>query len=80
VDELVANVIRPLVRGWQSYHVPSAEGMVKLDAMENPYLLPPALREELAQRLAELELNRYPVPSYTRLKPPSAAPGRAGGL
>jgi histidinol-phosphate aminotransferase len=68
VDELVANVIRPLVRGWQSYHVPSADGMVKLDAMENPYLLPPALREELAQRLAALELNRYPVPSYTRLK------------
>lgn len=68
VDELVANVIRPLVRGWQSYHVPSAEGMVKLDAMENPYLLPPALREELAHRLAALELNRYPVPSYTRLK------------
>ncbi len=68
VDDLVANVIRPLVRGWQSYHVPSAEGMVKLDAMENPYLLPPALREELAQRLAALELNRYPVPSYTRLK------------
>ncbi len=68
VDDLVANVIRPLVRGWQSYHVPSAEGMVKLDAMENPYLLPPALRQELAQRLAALELNRYPVPSYTRLK------------
>ncbi|MCI1004073.1 histidinol-phosphate transaminase [Herbaspirillum sp. C7C8] len=68
VDDLVANVIRPLVRGWQSYHVPSAEGMVKLDAMENPYLLPPALRDELAQRLAALALNRYPVPSYTRLK------------
>lgn len=67
-DDLVANVIRPLVRGWQSYHVPSAEGMVKLDAMENPYLLPPALRDELAQRLAALALNRYPVPSYTRLK------------
>ncbi|EIJ46481.1 histidinol-phosphate aminotransferase 1 protein [Herbaspirillum sp. GW103] len=68
MDDLVANVIRPLVRGWQSYHVPSAEGMVKLDAMENPYLLPPALRDELAQRLAALALNRYPVPSYTRLK------------
>jgi histidinol-phosphate aminotransferase len=68
VDDLAANVIRPLVRGWQSYHVPSAEGMVKLDAMENPYLLPPALRDELAQRLAALALNRYPVPSYTRLK------------
>lgn len=68
IDQLVANVIRPVVRGWQSYHVPSAEGMVKLDAMENPYLLPAELREQLAQRLAALELNRYPVPSYTALK------------
>jgi len=67
-EAVVANVIRPVVRGWQSYHVPSAEGMVKLDAMENPYVLPAALREELAQRLAALELNRYPMPSYTRLK------------
>ncbi|ALU91174.1 histidinol-phosphate aminotransferase 1 protein [Herbaspirillum rubrisubalbicans M1] len=68
VDDLVANVIRPVVRGWHSYHVPSAAGLVKLDAMENPYVLPVALREELAQRLAALELNRYPVPSYTQLK------------
>ncbi|ADJ65537.1 histidinol-phosphate transaminase [Herbaspirillum seropedicae] len=68
IDQLIANVIRPVVRGWQSYHVPSAEGMVKLDAMENPYLLPAELREQLAQRLAALELNRYPVPSYTALK------------
>lgn len=67
-DELIAQVIRPLVRGWQSYHVPSAAGMVKLDAMENPYPLPPALREELGRRLAEVALNRYPVPSYTALK------------
>ncbi|AON56434.1 histidinol-phosphate transaminase [Herbaspirillum seropedicae] len=68
IDQLIANVIRPVVRGWQSYHVPSAEGMVKLDAMENPYLLPAELREQLAQRLAALELNRYPVPAYTALK------------
>ncbi|MFJ3057185.1 histidinol-phosphate transaminase [Herbaspirillum sp. NPDC087042] len=67
-EDLIARVIRPVVRGWQSYHVPSAEGMVKLDAMENPYLLPPELRAELGRRLGEVELNRYPVPSYTALK------------
>lgn len=67
-EQLIAGVIRPLVRGWRPYHVPSAEGMVKLDAMENPYTLPPALREELGRRLAQAGLNRYPVPSYLRLK------------
>jgi histidinol-phosphate aminotransferase len=67
-EQLIAGVIRPLVRGWQPYHVPPAEGMLKLDAMENPYALPPQLRDELAQRLAQVELNRYPVPTYTRLK------------
>lgn len=67
-DELIAGLIRPLVRGWQAYHVPDAAGMVKLDAMENPYTLPPELQAQLAQRLAAAELNRYPVPSYTRLK------------
>ncbi|KAF1044449.1 MAG: Histidinol-phosphate aminotransferase 2 [Herbaspirillum frisingense] len=68
LDSLLDGVIRPLVRGWHVYHVPSADGMVKLDAMENPYALPTALRAELAGRLAAAELNRYPVPSYTRLK------------
>ncbi|WDZ95497.1 histidinol-phosphate transaminase [Herbaspirillum sp. WKF16] len=67
-EELIAGVIRPLVRGWQAYHVPPAEGMVKLDAMENPHTLPPELHAQLARRLAAAELNRYPVPSYTRLK------------
>ncbi|MBP0600038.1 histidinol-phosphate transaminase [Herbaspirillum sp. LeCh32-8] len=67
-EQLIAGVIRPLVRDWHSYHVPSAQGMVKLDAMENPYELPAALREELGRRLAQAPLNRYPVPSYTRLK------------
>ncbi|MBO9536601.1 histidinol-phosphate transaminase [Herbaspirillum sp.] len=67
-DILIDSVIRPLVRGWQAYHVPDAGGMLKLDAMENPYTLPPELHQALAQRLAQAELNRYPVPSYVRLK------------
>lgn len=65
---LIASVIRADVRAQSAYHVPDAAGMVKLDAMENPYTLPPALRQQLALRLAEVELNRYPVPSYSALK------------
>jgi len=65
---LIDNIIRPDVRALLPYHVPDATGCVKLDAMENPYALPQNLRDALAQRLADVALNRYPVPSYTALK------------
>lgn len=65
---LIENIIRPDVRALAAYHVPDSTGFVKLDAMENPYTLPQALRAELGQRLADVALNRYPVPSYSVLK------------
>ena len=34
----------------QAYQVADATGMVKLDAMENPYRLPAALRREIGRR------------------------------
>src|SRR5439155_12017683 len=45
-----------------------ARGMVKLDAMENPYPLPPALRRELAEALSRVDLNRYPEPTGRRVR------------
>ena len=66
-------IVRPDVRAMAAYHVPDATGYVKLDAMENPYRLPESLRDELARRLAAVALNRYPVPSYARLKDTIAA-------
>ena len=60
--------IRPEVLALSAYHVPEARGLVKLDAMENPYSLPPQLRRELAERLAQLDLNRYPEPNPRRLR------------
>ena len=65
---LIDNIIRPEVRALSAYHVPDASGFIKLDAMENPYALPEALRTELARRLGDVALNRYPVPSYSELK------------
>ncbi|GAB3546142.1 histidinol-phosphate transaminase [Noviherbaspirillum agri] len=65
---LIENIIRPDVRALAAYHVPAAEGFVKLDAMENPYTLPENLRAELGRRLADVAMNRYPVPSYSELK------------
>jgi histidinol-phosphate aminotransferase len=65
---LIENIIRPDIRALAAYHVPDSTGFVKLDAMENPYMLPDDLRRELGRRLADVAMNRYPVPSYTALK------------
>jgi histidinol-phosphate aminotransferase len=65
---LIDNVIRSDVRSLAAYPVPDSAGFVKLDAMENPYSLPEHLRAELGQRLAQAAMNRYPVPSYKKLK------------
>jgi histidinol-phosphate aminotransferase len=65
---LIENIIRPEVLALSAYHVPDASGFVKLDAMENPYTLPDPLRSELGCRLADVAMNRYPVPSYAELK------------
>jgi histidinol-phosphate aminotransferase len=68
IDNLIANTIREDVRSGHVYNVPDSSGYIKLDAMENPYQLPDPLRAELARRLADAVLNRYPVPSYAGIK------------
>lgn len=59
-DRLIATRIRQDVQSMHAYAIQDSRGMVKLDAMENPHRLPPALREELGKRLAAIALNRYP--------------------
>jgi histidinol-phosphate aminotransferase len=63
-----ADLVRPEILALKAYHVPNAEGMVKLDAMENPYPLPEKLRRELAEVLSRVELNRYPDPGARKLR------------
>ena len=43
-----------------AYAIQDSQGLVKLDAMENPHRLQPALRAALGERLADVALNRYP--------------------
>lgn len=64
----MGGVIREEIRVLSAYHVPSSAGMVKLDAMENPYTLPPALRQALALRMENLAINRYPDANPLQLK------------
>jgi histidinol-phosphate aminotransferase len=52
--------LRDDVRALQAYPVASSEGLIKLDAMENPYPLPPELARRLGERLGRVALNRYP--------------------
>lgn len=61
-------LIRPEILALRAYQVAEADGMVKLDAMENPYPLPPAMRRELAEVLSRVDLNRYPEPTGRELR------------
>ena len=61
-------LVRDEIRALTSYHVPAAEGLVKLDAMENPYRLPAELAQELGRHLAQVAVNRYPDAAGAGLK------------
>ena len=60
--------VRDEVRAMHAYPVAPAAGMVKLDAMENPYRLPPKLARAMGERLAQVAVNRYPDPAAPGLK------------
>lgn len=63
-----AALIRPEIRALSAYHVPPAQGMIKLDAMENPYGWPAELLDAWLERLRTAPLNRYPDPNAAQLK------------
>ncbi|WP_092992325.1 histidinol-phosphate transaminase [Thiohalomonas denitrificans] len=58
--ELIDKWIRPEIRAINAYPVPDPGRLIKLDAMENPYTLPPELLEEWLDALRDVPLNRYP--------------------
>ncbi len=58
--DVVAAVVRPEIRGLEAYRVARARGMIKLDAMENPFPLPETLRAKIGAAVAAVSVNRYP--------------------
>jgi histidinol-phosphate aminotransferase len=62
------SIVRDDVRAIGAYPVPSAAGMIKLDAMENPFGLPHALAVDLGARLAQVAVNRYPPANPVEFK------------
>ena len=67
LDELVGRWIRPEISALDAYHVQPAQGMIKLDAMENPYTWPDELRDAWVELLRTTDVNRYPDPSARAL-------------
>ena len=61
LDRRIARTIRQDVSSSAGYAIQPSAGMVKLDAMENPFQLPPVLKRALGERLAEVAINRYPL-------------------
>ncbi|MEO8298333.1 MAG: histidinol-phosphate transaminase [Burkholderiales bacterium] len=60
VKARIERVIRPDVQAMKAYHVQSSDGLIKLDAMENPFVLPSHLQQALGERLGQVAINRYP--------------------
>lgn len=68
LEARMAALIRGEIRKLAAYHVPDSAGLIKLDAMENPYRWPPAMVTDWQARLADVSLNRYPDPRAEALK------------
>ena len=59
--ERIGRHVRRDVQGMHAYAIQQSAGLLKLDAMENPFRLPDALQRELGERLGRVAINRYPT-------------------
>jgi histidinol-phosphate aminotransferase len=59
--ERLRATIRQDVQGMHAYAIQPSAGLVKLDAMENPFVLAPELQQALGERLGRVAINRYPA-------------------
>jgi len=66
-------VIRSDIKALSAYHVPDSSGMIKLDAMENPFPMPESLRHLWLQCMDEVDINRYPDADMGELRGKIAA-------
>ena len=60
--------VRAAVRRLAPYRVPDASGLVKLDAMENPYTWSAELTDAWLRELRGVAINRYPDPTARELR------------
>lgn len=67
-QDKVTSWVRSQILDLNAYHVPKAESLIKLDAMENPYTWPSELIDQWITVLRNIPLNRYPDPGAVDLK------------
>jgi histidinol-phosphate aminotransferase len=60
--------IRQDIQSMHAYAIQDSSGMVKLDAMENPFSLSHDLQQKLGERLGAVAINRYPGARIEDLK------------
>jgi len=60
-SDRLKTTLRQDVQSMHAYAIQPSAGLVKLDAMENPFSLPPELQRELGERLGRAAINRYPA-------------------
>jgi histidinol-phosphate aminotransferase len=65
--ERLQHTIRQDVQSMHAYAIQPSAGLIKLDAMENPFTLPPELQRELGERLGRVAINRYPAAGSARV-------------
>ena len=68
LSQRLQHTIRQDVKSMHAYAIQNSAGLIKLDAMENPFSLPAELQQKLGERLGRVALNRYPVHGATALK------------
>ncbi|MGR8999009.1 MAG: histidinol-phosphate transaminase [Gammaproteobacteria bacterium] len=64
---LIASIFRKEVLAMSAYKVADAQGLIKLDAMENPYNWPEDFKKDWLETLKDCPLNRYPDPEARQL-------------
>jgi histidinol-phosphate aminotransferase len=68
MQEKIDKLVRPEIRALTAYHVPAANDLIKLDAMENPFSWSDELRTAWLEALQTVEINRYPDPAARELQ------------
>jgi len=68
LHDKIKQLVRSEIRDLAAYHVPDSAGLIKLDAMENPWPMPESLRAAWLDALRAVDLNRYPDPLGQDLK------------
>ena len=67
-EAYIERLIPAQIRELSAYSVADSSGLIKLDAMENPYAWPAELKQAWLEELRAVDVNRYPDPRAGALK------------